>query len=52
MDSVLRTALLAEGLDLKDIRRVLISHHDLDHVGLLTSFSFGKGRPARLLTSE
>jgi glyoxylase-like metal-dependent hydrolase (beta-lactamase superfamily II) len=31
----LRAALLAEGVELKDIRRVLVSHHDLDHVGLL-----------------
>jgi glyoxylase-like metal-dependent hydrolase (beta-lactamase superfamily II) len=31
----LRAALQAEGVKLEDIKRVLVSHHDTDHIGLL-----------------
>jgi glyoxylase-like metal-dependent hydrolase (beta-lactamase superfamily II) len=35
MLELLRAALAAEGVALADIRRVLVTHHDLDHIGLL-----------------
>lgn len=35
MLEALRTALAAEGVALADLKRVLVTHHDLDHIGLL-----------------
>lgn len=35
MLELLRAALQAEGVALGDVRRVLVTHHDLDHIGLL-----------------
>lgn len=46
----IEAALKAEGMQLSDIRRVIVTHHDLDHIGSLEAVVQATG--AEVLTSE
>ena len=46
----IEAALKAEGMQLSDIRRVIVTHHDLDHIGSLEAVVKATG--AEVLTSE
>ncbi|WP_425147685.1 MBL fold metallo-hydrolase [Deinococcus sp.] len=46
----IEAALKAEGMQLSDLRRIIVTHHDLDHIGSLEAVVNATG--AEVLTSE
>ena len=46
----IEAALKADGMELSDIRRIIVTHHDLDHIGSLEAVVNATG--AEVLTSE
>ncbi|GAA4019750.1 MBL fold metallo-hydrolase [Deinococcus rubellus] len=52
MEDAIRAELAAQGLGLEDIKRVIVTHHDLDHIGSLPAVVAASGAKVWALERE